>query len=76
MVNGQAIHTGQITNNNNNLSHNYMNGGMYVQSPKLMGIWLSIELWRWLLLLFATSPGSVREEYVLFFFTIEHRILN
>ena len=32
----------QIANNNSNLSHNYLDGGMYVQSPELMGIWLSV----------------------------------
>ena len=30
--------TCQIANNNNNLCHNCLDGGMYVQSPKLMGI--------------------------------------
>ena len=35
-------HSVRLQNNNNNLSHNYLDGGMYVQSPELMGIWLSI----------------------------------
>ena len=40
--NASEASEGQNANNNNNLSHNYLDGGMYVQSPKLMGIWLSV----------------------------------
>ena len=29
---------GQIANNKNNLYHNCLDGGMFVQSPNLMGI--------------------------------------
>ena len=29
---------GQIANNNNNVCYNCLDGGMYVQSPKLMSI--------------------------------------
>ena len=38
----QSEGAGQIANNNNNLSHNCLDGGLYVQSPKLMDIGLSI----------------------------------
>ena len=30
--------SGEVANNNNNLSHNCLDGGIYVQSPELMGI--------------------------------------
>ena len=47
---------GHIANSNNMIRHQSMEGGIYVQSPKFVGIWLSMDWRQIILLLFETSP--------------------